>query len=263
MIMAPSVLDKWINPIYLGDDAVERMRQDVLAKPGAKYIVLDNFFLEDKIEELIKQHKTLQFSEELDRRAPGTGEWLPYDGALVYAKPGTHVGSDLFFDEEWHRYLAYLTHCRIDFPTQTDIKLRWHQKDAHGFWVHTDAGFRTAVAICYFNKNWQAEDGGLLQLWQKDSGHVPGTIEIDRPAGRMDFLAVNKRIRTSTPGGGWKDGTSGPHDLILVDQIIPAYNRIFINNYQDDPAYHSVTPSNGRERTGFVQWLGVRRDYKG
>lgn len=258
-----NVLDKWINPIYLQHDVVERIRTDVAAKPGAKYVALDNFFLEPKIEELIAQHKTLEFSEELDRRAPKTGEWLPYDGALVYAKPNQHVGSDLFFDEEWHRYLAHLTHCNIDFPTQTDVKLRWHQKDAHGFWIHTDVGFRSMVAICYFNKGWRVEDGGLLQLWRKDEARAPGVLEVDRPNGRMDFLATNKRVRTSTPGGGWKDGSRGACDLVLVDQIVPVYNRIFINNYMEDPAYHSVTPSNGRERTSFVQWLGVRRDYRG
>lgn len=261
--MTPSVLDEWINPIYLSAEGVHDIREAVAAKPGAKYVVLDNFFLEHKIQELIAQHKTLQFNEELDRRAPGTGEWLPYDGALVYAKPGQHVGSDLFFDEEWHRYLAYLTHCEMEYPTETDVKLRWHQKDAHGFWVHTDAGFRTMVAIAYFNKGWRAEDGGLLQLWEKVEGTAPGVHEVNRPQGRMDFLTQHKRIRTSTPGGGWKDGTKGPADLVLVDQIVPAYNRIFINNYQHNPSYHSVTPSNGRERTGFVQWLGVRRNYKG
>lgn len=257
--MNPSVLDEWVNPYYLSDEAVFNIRETVAAKPGAKYVVLDNFFLESKLEELIEQHKTLEFNEELDRRAPGTGEWLPYDGALVYAKPGQHVGSDLFFDEEWHRYLAHLTHCRMDFPTQTDVKLRWHQKDAHGFWIHTDAVFRTMVAITYFNKDWRVEDGGLLQLWRPDEAKARDVFEVDRPKGRMDFLTHHKRIRTSTPGGGFKDHR-GPHDLVLVDQIVPAYNRIFINNYQDDPAYHSVTPSNGRERTGIVQWLGVRRD---
>jgi len=252
-----SVLDKWINPYYLRDDVVERIRQDILAKPAAKYAVLDNFFIEEKLEELVAQHQTLQFNEELDRRAHKTGEWLPYDGALVYAKPGQHVGSDLFFDDEWHRYLAYLTHCKMNFPTTTDVKLRWHQKDANGFWVHTDSGIRTLVAIAYFNRDWKAEDGGLLQLWRVDEAQAAGAFEVESPKGRMDFLVKHKRIRTRTPGGGFDK--PGAKDLVLIDQIVPCYNRIFINNYQDDPAFHSVTPSNGRERTGFVQWLGVRR----
>ncbi len=257
-----SVLDTWINPIYLQADTVERIREDVKAKPSAKYAVLDNFFLEEKLQELLAQHKTLEFSEELDRRAPGTGEWLPYDGALVYAKPNQHVGSDLFFDEAWHRYLAYLTHCDIDFPTQTDIKLRWHAPNAHGFWVHTDVGFRTMVAIAYFNKDWKADDGGLLQLWRQDEALSPNAFRVDRPKDRMDFLTQHKRIKTMTPGGGFRSGP-GPYDMVLVDQIVPSYNRLFINNYQHDPAYHSVTPSNGRERIGFVQWLGVRREHRG
>ncbi len=147
----------------------------------------------------------------------------------------------------------------MDFPTQTDVKLRWHRGDATGFWIHTDAVFRTMVAIAYFNKDWKVTDGGLLQMWRVDEGNAPGTFEVNRPnpSSRCDFLTAHKRVRTSTPGGGFKDGKA--HDLVLVDQIIPAYNRMFICNYQDDPAYHSVTPSNGRERTGIVQWLGVRR----
>lgn len=252
-----SILDEWVNPVYLADDVVADIRQSVRAKPGAKYTVLDNFFQIDKLEELVKQHATLKFSEELDRRAPGTGEWLPYDGALVYAKKDQHVGSELFFDTEWHQYLAYLTDCKMSFPTQTDVKLRWHRPDADGFWVHTDVSFRTMVAIAYFNKGWAVEDGALLQLWRRDEADLQGTPEFNRPQGRLDFLTKHKRIRTRTPGGGFPDGRA--HDLVLVDQILPAYNRLFVCNYQEDPAYHSVTPSNGRERVGFVQWLGVKR----
>lgn len=249
-----SVLDAWINEYYLRDDTVDDIREAVHAKPSVKYTVLDNFFIPEKLEQLIAAHKQLEFNEEIDRRAHVTKEWLPYDGAVVFAKPGEHFGSDLFFDEEWHRYLAYITACDIKFPTRTEVKLRWHRKDADGFWIHTDSTIRTLVAICYFNKNWKASDGGLLQLWRTDEGTAHDTPVFNSPKGRMDFLTKHKRIRTSSPGGGFKDGK--PHDMVLVDQVVPTYNRLFICNYQEDPAYHSVTPSNGRERTGFVQWLG-------
>src|SRR5690349_8231941 len=99
-----NILDEWINDYYLSDAGVEDIRQSIYAKPSAKYAVLDNFFKINKIEELILHHASLSFNEAMDRRAHETGEWLPYDGAVVFAKPGVHFGSDLFFDKEWHQY---------------------------------------------------------------------------------------------------------------------------------------------------------------
>jgi len=248
-----NILDKWVNDYYLLDNTVENIRQTIIAKPSVKYIVLDDFFKIEMLDRLIEHHHTLKFSEEMDRRAHKTGEWLPYDGAVVFVKPGIHFGSELFFDDEWHRYLAYLCHCNLKFPSTTEIKLRWHRPDADGFWIHTDSTIRTLVAICYFNKEWRVDDGGLLQLWRVDESTVDSVPYVDNPTGRLDILTKYQRIRTSTPGGGFKN--CKPHDMVLIDQIVPTYNRLFLCNYQNDPAYHSVTPSNGRERTGFVQWL--------
>lgn len=249
-----SVIDDWINPLYLADDIVRDIRESIIAKPFAKYVVLDNFYQIDKLEQLIEHHKDLEFSEQNDRVIPN--EVLPYDSAVVFAKPNVHFGSELFFDNEYHQYLAYLVNCKIDFPTQTEVKLRYHRPDAGGFWIHTDSVLRTMVAISYFNKGWVADDGGLLQLWHVDDVNKPNTFSVNCPNGRFDFLNKHKRINTSTPGGGFADNK--PHDLILVDQIVPTYNRMFLCNYQYDPAYHSVTPSNGKARTGIVQWLGKR-----
>jgi hypothetical protein len=251
-----SILDDWVNPYYLSAEAVHDIREAVRAKPAVKYIVLDNFFQIDKIETFIEHHSNLPFNETIDRTVPGQSVWLPYDGAVVFAQPGVHYGSELFFEEEWHRYLCHLMSCDIGFPTNTEVKLRWHKRDATGYWIHTDNTIRTLVAICYFNKGWRVVDGGLLQLWRVDEGRAPGVPVIESPGGRLDFLSQHQRIRTSSPGGGFRD--KQPHDLVLIDQIVPTYNRLFVCNYQDDPAYHSVTPSNGRERTGFVQWLGIR-----
>jgi len=250
-----TILEDYVNPYYLSDEVVRDIRQSVLAKPFAKYVVLDNFYQIDKIEKMIEHHANLPFSEQNDRVVPH--EILPYDSSVVFAKPGQHFGSELYFDREYHEYLSYLVDCKIEFPTQTEVKLRYHRPNADGFWIHTDSNIRTMVAICYFNKNWTVDDGALLQLWHVDDINKPGTFNVECPSGRFDFLNKHKRINTRTPGGGFADDKS--HDLILVDQIVPAYNRMFICNYQHDPAYHSITPSNGRERLGTVQWLGTRR----
>ena len=251
-----SILERWLNPYYLNPTTRENIRQSVLAKPGPKYTVLDNFFRTEMLDELIRQHSFLAFNEEIDRRAPD-GSWLPYDGAVVFAREGKHFGSELFFAPEWHRYLMQLVDCHLPDPIGTEVKLRWHRPDAGGFWIHTDRGDRAMVVIAYFNKGWKVEDGGLLQLWRVDEAQAPGVPQIDgiSPTERLDVLTRYKRIRTATPGGGFPDQCA--HDLVLIDQIVPVYNRVFICNYQHDPAYHSVTPSNGKERTGFVQWFGA------
>jgi hypothetical protein len=248
-----SVLEKWVNPYYLRPEVKDMVRESILAKPTVKYTVLDNFFNVDAIDSLIAAHDKLEFNEEVDRRARDTGAWLPYDGAVVFARKGTHVGSDLFYDKSWHEYLCYVTDTKLSCPAKTDIKLRYHRSDADGFWIHTDSVIRSMVAICYFNKDWKHTDGGLLQLWHVDDADKPNTFTVNNPQGRMDFLTNHKRIRTGTPGGGFSDRKA--HDLILIDQVIPAYNRLFLCNFQKELAYHSVTPSNGKVRLGFVQWL--------
>jgi len=245
-----AIIDEWVNPKYLDPHVVESIRDSIAIKPIIKYAVLDDFFREEKLEQLIEQHKTLKFSEANDRITKD-GTLLPYDGSVVFAQEN-HFGSELFYNEEWQEYCCYLTSAELQEPIGTEIKLRYHRPMADGFWIHTDSTIRSLVAICYFNKRWLSDDGGILQLWKVDDAN-PDTPVFEAPSGRLDFLNENDRIRTKTPGGGFPDGKE--HDLILIDQIIPSYNKLFICNFQNNPAYHSVTPSNGRERLGFVQWL--------
>lgn len=253
-----AIIDEWINPIYLEERVVEDIRQSIRAKPVVKYAVVDNFFREEKLDELIQRHRTLEFSEEQDRVRDG--KLLPYDGSVKFAQKDD-FGAELFFDEEWQRYCCYLTGTQLRFPIGTEIKLRYHRKNADGFWVHTDSVLRDMVVISYFNLGWAVEDGGLLQLWRVDEELSDTAYQVDSPEGRLGFLEQEenkqKRISTRTPGGGFPDGKR--HDLTLIDQIVPAYNRVFFCNFRESAAYHSVTPSNGKSRTGFVQWMFNRK----
>lgn len=248
-----AVIDEWINPIYLTDRVVNDIKESIEAKPVIKYAVLDNFFNENKLNQLIDKHQRLEFSVEQDRVR--NGKVLPYDGAVKFAQKDD-FGADLFFDDEWHRYCSYLTGTPLKSPAETEVKLRYHRPFADGFWIHTDSVLRDMVIISYFNMNWTARDGGLLQLWRVDEELSTSAHQIDNPVGRLDCLVYDnspKRISTRSPGGGFPDGKR--HDLVLIDQVVPAYNRVFICDFKKSPAYHSVTPSNGKARTGFVQWL--------
>lgn len=215
-----------------------------------KYTVLDNFFREEKLDQLISYHLGLEFSEFCDKYSH-EGELLPYDSAVNFARQGQGLGSELYYNPEWLQYLADI--CELPFSPNVEVKQRYHAGDAGGFWIHSDAATRNIAAIGYFNKGWKASDGGLLQLWMVDSANDPQTLEVNSPIGRMTMLESLTRIKTQTPGGGFPDNQ--PHDLILIDQIVPLYNRLFICNNIAAPSYHSVSPSNGKIRLGFVQWV--------
>jgi len=247
------ILSKWVNKYYLEEETIFNIQEGMRAKPDIKYAVLDNFFNINMIDQLIEQHQSLPFSESDDRRS-GTDKPLPYDGAVVWANTN-HFGSELFFDKSWHEYCIKLCNANLQSPISTEVKLRWHKPLADGFWIHTDSTIRQIALLTYFNKNWKVSDGGLLQLWRIDEALANNIFTIDNPEGRMNFLNEHTRIRTSSPGGGFQDNKQ--HDLILIDQIVPAYNRLVICNFQNNPTYHSVTPSNGKVRLGFVQWLGT------
>lgn len=249
--MIDDVMSKWINPIYLDQTNIFNIQQSMLAKPYFKYAVLDNFFNVGPLTELLEQHDNLQFSEQDDRSCRHTGQLLPYDGSVVFADK-THIGSDLFFNSNWHNYLCYLSNTELQHPIRSEIKLRYHKPEADGFWIHTDSTIRDLVIICYFNHDWKASDGGLLQLWRIDEELSNDAINVETPIGRLDVLN-NNRINTVTPGGGFRDNQT--HDLVLIDQIVPGFNRVFICSLKNIDMYHSVTPSNGKPRTGFVQWL--------
>lgn len=250
------MLRKWLNPIYLNPEYVRCLHETALSKPVSRYLVLDNFFNEDLLLQMISNHVDLQFREDLDRGSVKTNDLLPYDGAVKFADQGD-FGAELFFCPAWHQYLAYLVSTKLREPGKTVVKLRYHRPEANGFWIHTDSTERSLVAIAYFNRNWLVSDGGMLQLWRVDEVIDPAAPEYSNvnPAARFDFLNC-KRLRTRTPGGGWmKPPLDVAKDLVLIEQVLPSYNRLFVADFQYDRTYHSVTPSTGRTRLGFVEWL--------
>jgi 2OG-Fe(II) oxygenase superfamily len=255
-ILQSPVLARWIDPKYLSFSKACSLVEAAAAKPDAHYLVIDDFFSPEAADRLRVSLENMQFSEDLDRRAPG-GNLLPYDSAVKFAD-SSDVGWELFSDPAWHTYLATLVSARLHPERHSMIKLRRHRADAGGFWIHSDAiaGVRSLVAIAYFNPHWNREDGGLLQIWREDGLSAPGAVEIEitNPEVPLHVLTKSPRIRTRTPG----ERVPGrrPRDFVLVDQIVPEYNRLFVCNIEVHPGWHAVTPSRRRPRYGFVQWVG-------
>jgi hypothetical protein len=170
---------------------------------------------------------------------------------MTFAEKDKDFAGELYFSEEWLMYLSVLLN--MPYNNKTAIKQRYHPANAKGFWIHTDGKERTAVAIGYFNKGWTAKDGGLLQLWRDEEVKDPNAPKVNGSSHeRMSFLENCKRVNSSSIGG---TGTNEDLDFILFDQVVPLYNRLFICDFDSSPCYHSVSPSNGKIRYGFVQWL--------
>lgn len=246
-----NILQNWINPIYLDEYYIKNLKETVKSKPEIKYLVLDNFFIPKKIDNMIKEHESLTFTENLDRYSHD-GTVLPYDSSVYWMTPKNYC-YELLSSPFWFDYILNLFSMTKNKDCYTEVKLRKHRKDSNGFWIHTDSATRDIVFICYYNKNWTVEDGGILQLWKVDECNCENTLIVNgNYRDKMLFLNTS-RLNTSSPGGGFEDNES--HDLILIDQILPVYNRVFICDLKASPTYHSVTPTNSKERTGFVQWL--------
>lgn len=245
-----SILKKWIQPRYLDPETIRTIRESSLAKPYMKYAVLDDFFNTDILSEYVEHHKRLDFQSDDYGRA--------YDSSVVFAEKDKQFGSELFYHIPWHQLAAKYVGTELrDTSGKTIIKLRRHDPYAKGFWIHTDTAQTnpsSMVMLMFLNRGWTAQDGSLHQLWiHLDEGQEIEDVEYPLETHkdkRLDFLDERYSLTTELAGT-----TLLPGKALLIDQIIPSYNRVVFCDFVQDPAYHSVTPSNEKTRYAVVQWL--------
>jgi hypothetical protein len=240
------ILQKWIQPQYL---APQSLRDAVEAQPCIKYLVADDFFNTKPLDDLIQKHHQLAFQED--------DIGLHYDSTAVRISSHDECSAELFFHKRWHEYCEYIVGAHLRKLGETLVKLRRHPEGAKGFWIHTDVSENESKAMTvlgYFNKGWSKQDGGLLQLWRTytlNDNHAPVYRWKDYEDRRLSFLSKETRfsITAVAPVGLL------PLEVELLEQIEPIYNRVVFCDFQRNPAFHSITPSNNRARNGLVQWL--------
>lgn len=255
-----SLLEKYINPVYLTPEGKAKIKEDLKSKPDVPYVVLDHFFIESTLELIQQEHNTHDFNPNADSRSEKFQDIkFPFDGAVAQCDPDSVLG-EFLYSREWYRYcfeILDIQPLRV-WPT---IKIRYNKEDAKGYWPHNDkpggpVGFERIITILgYFNKGWKASDGGLLQIWQESPVQKEGTPSYDEEDYLDQPLAFleQPRINVWPYGATWPDHEK--RDFILVDQIVPVYNRVVIFNLNNKALYHSVTPNYGKRRDGFIEWL--------
>jgi hypothetical protein len=250
-------LEKYINPMYLNPEYIAILQETAKSKPVAKYLVLDNFLREDFLEKVIEEHEKLSFDVNLHKSREG--ELMPYHGSSAWCQEDSTLGKFLY-SEEWHQYALNLLNISSLSVKTTEVELRRHEEYSGGFWMHTDtagggAGPRDLVITHYYNKDWKSEHGGMMQFWRMcevDDPDTPFYGKEDGLKGPMDFYN-QPRIKT-IPAGDYPFQNT-PKDFVLIDQVLPVYNRIVLLNATAGNDYHSVSPSYGKVRQGFVQRL--------
>jgi hypothetical protein len=240
------LLRKWINPAFLDGSTIRRIQRDVDAKPYMRYAVLDDFFQDAHFREVSRRHRRLRFEV--------TDLASPFDSYLV-AGNRRHLAGELLFSQVWQHYLCTLVRVPLTRPEATRVMMRKHRRRANGFWLHTDHNRSSPTrvgAFIYLNRNWRAEDGGILQFWRAEAGSVSETEPI-RWKGmkevRLDFLErPDLYIEVGTA-----DNELRPMRFSLLDTIVPTYNRLVVCDFLSDAAYHSVSPGGDRQRYDITQ----------
>jgi hypothetical protein len=251
------ILQEYLNPVYLDPKYIKVLQETVKSRPIAKYLVLDNFLKEEVLDAIIQEQRSLSFQTDLHTSDPNG--LVPYHGSSAWCPPDSLLGK-LLNSEEWHIYALNLINLSPLKARKTEIELRYHDEHAGGFYMHSDnlgggAGGRDLVITLYYNKDWTVEDGGLLQFWRLDEDNLsdtPAYVVQNALQDSMDFYNLS---RIKTIPAGFYPYNNELRDFTLVDQVLPAYNRIFFLHSQGEEAYHSVNPSRGKPREGFVQRL--------
>ncbi|KFA94040.1 hypothetical protein [Archangium violaceum] len=242
------VLRGWLRPEYLDP---RPLREVALARPYVRWAVADHFFREGPLQHLMRRHARLKFTDD------DVGLNYHSNAVRVDGKPG-EVGLDLLAHPLWHRYAAFVLGAELRMPGTTVVKYRRHPARSRGFWLHTDRDRerpKALAVLAYYNKGWRASDGGLLQLWDVRPLRSAARHQVYRwKAYRGRSLSFLERQTVLRIEAADVEGLVLV-EARLVDQIVPAYNRVVFLDFQHTPSFHTVTPSHGRVREGFLQWL--------
>ncbi len=249
-LLSPSAaLSSWIHPQFLSSDA---LREAALTQRRVRYVVADNFFRANKLKEFeaAMQDAALQ-EDDVGSNYHSTALRVDRESDVPFIR--------FLMSSEWHNFASHVLDSTLRLPGESTIKWRRHPHEARGFWIHTDQDSEKPKALailCYLNKRWQTRDGGLLQIWDhaapSSNPHSRRSfLWADYLEQRLDFLETEKTVEIEVAA------TSGGQvaRMELLDQIVPTYNRVVFMDFQYSSAFHAVTPSHGKLRKGFLQWL--------
>lgn len=243
-----SNLEQWINPEYLKSETIKSLRESSLARPFLNYLVLDDFFLDRKYQEISDNDALVEF------------KWDEPSESFRRKLSRENVIDAFFLSEEWGLYLKTISGAPSEVNGKCVVANEMKQEaGTSGYWIHSDKHSPKheikLISLFYLKENREKPDGGLLQLWRRITDHslTPAfSVEMKdylmtTPRRKLDFLTQQTEIIISE-----KDN---PKPLVLIDEIVPKENRLVIMNLARDSGFHSVTPIEKKKRRVISQFF--------
>lgn len=170
-----------INPID-----VEKFKNTVQSAPEFPHFCLDNFLKMEFAEEVYKSFPKYSDSQIIGRQFEAVNEKrkVQITDSKLFPPPIKKL-NDLLAHEEFVEMLSYVFDIESLEPDPELVGGGIHQTDSGGrLDVHVDFNFiqdrrlhRRLNLLLYFNKNWQEEYGGYLDLWDKKVKRRVGYFE--------------------------------------------------------------------------------------
>jgi hypothetical protein len=92
------ILEKFLNPIYLDEKYISLIQEDIKAKVGPKFVVLNNLFLPHILEQMSQEYLNTVFDPNADGIDADKNK-LPFDGAATMCDSDTLFGELLYSKE--------------------------------------------------------------------------------------------------------------------------------------------------------------------
>jgi Rps23 Pro-64 3,4-dihydroxylase Tpa1-like proline 4-hydroxylase len=170
------------NAIHFGDTATETLKNEFQAGKPYKYIVLDNFLIEDFANQI---YDNFPPAEALNKHYAGLNENKSEGSNFQDFHPAFSRLKEALMNQEFARWMAEVTGIAGVFVTDDNLGTGLHEGkkgsflDIHiDFNIHVEKNVhRRLNLLIYMNKNWLPEYKGELEMWNANMTACDKKIE--------------------------------------------------------------------------------------
>jgi Rps23 Pro-64 3,4-dihydroxylase Tpa1-like proline 4-hydroxylase len=153
------MLRNWINPIYLSEDKIAELKEEFLSGEPYQHIVIKDFLLEEKAEEILNSLKTQKY-ELYDSEKEKYLKIVEFDklNSIIYKF------RNLLMSEKFVKFLNNITDSNLNRSKVSVQSIK--MENTHYMLCHNDLEVGQKITfVFHFSKDWTGEDGGSLNLF--------------------------------------------------------------------------------------------------
>jgi len=162
-----------INEAYLNSEHAAKLNQLYINAKPCKYLVMENFFTEEIADDLFENFPSIK---DLNVKRKSLNEDKSEDYHFERWHPSFAKIREAVSSNQWYQQLEKITGIEGLHTTTDALGSGVHQgKNGSYVDIHIDVNmnpklglWRRINLLVYLNKNWKAEYGGDLELWNKE-----------------------------------------------------------------------------------------------